>query len=157
MGHDLSASGLPDVFVIGGVVPTLPYREENDASDEVKRLYEEIKAGFGAGQVPNIYKVLGNNPAVLAAAVDNRRRIMDEGELDPTLKEFLAWATVTLTNNEFGIKIHTARLKRLGFGNAQILEALAVLQYFTGISAVINGLAMGDDVNQTVMDFLQQG
>ena len=137
-------------------MPTLPYLEEDDAGDEVKRLYEEIKAGFGAGQVPNVYKVLGNNPAVLAAAVDNRKRIMDEGQLDGTVKELLAWAAVTLANNEFGIKIHTARLKKLGYSNAQILEALAVLQYFTGISAVINGLAMGDDVNLSVLDVLRE-
>lgn len=137
-------------------MPTLPYREEGDAPDEVRELYEEIKAGFGNGQVPNVYKVLGNNPTVLAAAVESRRRIMDEGELDPTLKEFLAWASVTLANNEFGINIHTARLKRLGFSDAQILEALAVLQYFTGISAVINGLAMGHDVNQSVRDYLHE-
>ena len=136
-------------------MPTLPYLEEEDAGDEVKQLYDEIKAGFGAGQVPNVYKVLGNNPAVLAAAVDNRRRIMEQGALDSTLKEFLAWASVTLANNEFGIKIHTARLKKLGYSNAQILEALSVLQYFTGISAVINGLAMGDDVNQSVMEYLR--
>jgi alkylhydroperoxidase/carboxymuconolactone decarboxylase family protein YurZ len=140
----------------GHDVATLPYLEEQDAGDDVKRLYEEIKQGFGDGQVTNVYKILGNNARLLEAAVDNRRRIMNEGELDATLKEFLAWASVTLANNEFGIKIHTARLKKLGFSNAQILEALAVLQYFTGISAVINGLAMGDDVNQSVMDFLEQ-
>ncbi|HEU5423308.1 MAG TPA: carboxymuconolactone decarboxylase family protein [Nitrolancea sp.] len=136
-------------------MPTLPYLEEEDAGDEVRRLYQEIKAGFGAGQVPNFYKVLGNNADMLAAALDNRRRIMEQGQLDPTLKEFLAWASVTLANNEFGIKVHTARLKKLGYGNAQILEALAVLQYFTGVSAVINGLAMGDDVNSSVLKYLE--
>ncbi|HET7035679.1 MAG TPA: carboxymuconolactone decarboxylase family protein [Thermomicrobiaceae bacterium] len=136
-------------------MPTLPYLEEEDAGDEVRRLYQEIKAGFGAGQVPNVYKVLGNNPDILAAALDNRRRVMEQGELDATLKEFLAWASVTLANNEFGIKVHTARLKKLGYSNAQILEALAILQYFTGISAVINGLAMGDDVNQSVLKYLE--
>lgn len=136
-------------------MPTLPYLEEEDAGDEVRRLYQEIKAGFGAGQVPNFYKVLGNNADMLAAALDNRRRIMEQGQLDPTLKEFLAWASVTLANNEFGIKVHTARLKKLGYGNAQILEALAVLQYFTGVSAVINGLAMGYDVNSSVLKYLE--
>jgi len=136
-------------------VPTLPYREESDADERVKALYEDIKAGFGAGQVPNIYKVLGNNPTILEAAVEHRHKVMDEGELDPNLKEFLAWATVTLLNNQFGIQIHTARLKRLGYTDAQIIEALGVLQYFAGISVVINGLNMGDDVNESVKAFLR--
>ena len=135
---------------------TLRFVEEGEAKEEVQGLYRKIKAGFGAGQVPNVYKVLANNPHVLAAALDNRRRIMDEGELDPKLKEWLAWATVTLANNAFGIKTHTARLKKLGVSSAEILEALAVLQYFTGISTVINGLAMAEDVPPNVLEYLRQ-
>ena len=135
---------------------TLRFVEESEAKEEVQGLYRQIKAGFGAGQVPNVYKVLANNPHVLAAALDNRRRIMDEGELDPKLKEWLGWATVTLANNAFGIKTHTARLKKLGVSSADILEALAVLQYFTGISTVINGLAMAEDVHPNVLEYLRQ-
>ena len=135
---------------------TLRFVEESEAKEEVQDLYRKIKAGFGAGQVPNVYKVLANNPHVLAAALDNRRRIMEEGQLDPKFKEWLAWATVTLANNIFGIKTHTARLKKLGVSNADILEALAVLQYFTGISTVINGLAMAEDVPQNVLEYLRQ-
>ena len=133
---------------------TLRSVEESDADERVGTAYADIKAGFGNGQVPNVYKVLGNNPTVLEAAVEHRHRVMDEGTLDPTLKEFLAWATVTLLNNRFGIQIHTARLKRLGFSDAEVLEALGVLQYFAGISVVINGLDMGDDVNENVKRYL---
>jgi alkylhydroperoxidase/carboxymuconolactone decarboxylase family protein YurZ len=136
-------------------MPTLPYREESDADERTKAAYEAIKMGFGAGQVPNIYKVLGNNPTILEAAVEHRQRGMEEGELDAHLKEFLAWATVTLLNNQFGIQIHTARLKRLGYTDAQIIEALGVLQYFAGISVVINGLNMGDDVNENIVAYLR--
>jgi alkylhydroperoxidase/carboxymuconolactone decarboxylase family protein YurZ len=135
-------------------MPTIRYVEESDASERVKAAYEDIKAGFGNGQVPNAYKVLGNNPTILEAAVEHRHRVMDEGSLDPNLKEFLAWATVTLLNNQFGIETHTARLKRLGFSDEQIIEALAVLQYFAGISVVINGLAMAHDSNDSVKAFL---
>lgn len=138
-------------------MPTIPYLPEDEANDEVQALYQEIKDGFGAGQVPNVYQVLGNNASVLRAAVENRRGIMNQGELDPMLKEWLAWATVTLSNNVFGIRIHTARLKKMGISNKQILEGLSVLQYFSGISVVINGLAMDDDVNASVLEFLEQG
>ncbi len=69
---------------------------------------------------------------------------------------WLAWATVTLANNAFGIKTHTARLKKLGISNAEILEGLAVLQYFIGISTMINGLAMAEDVHPNVLEYLRQ-
>ncbi len=136
-------------------MPTLKYVEEEDADERVEAAYEDIKAVFGNGQVPNVYKVLGNNPTVLEAAVEHRHRVMDEGTLDPNLKEFLAWATVTLLNNQFGIETHTARLKRLGFSDEQVLEALGVLQYFAGISVVINGLAMAQDSNESVKRYLR--
>ena len=138
-------------------MPTIPYFSEDEADDEVRELYQEIKDGFGAGQVPNVYQVLGNNPSVLKAALENRRSVMNQGELDPMLKEWLAWATVTMSNNVFGIRMHTARMKKMGITNAQILEALSVLQYFSGISTIINGLAMDDDVNQDVLDYLDRG
>jgi alkylhydroperoxidase/carboxymuconolactone decarboxylase family protein YurZ len=136
-------------------MPTLPYKEEADADERVQAAYADIKAGFGNGQVPNVYKVLGQNATILEAAVAHRHRVMDEGTLDPTVKEFLAWASVTLLNNQFGIETHTARLKKLGFSDAQVLEALGVLQYFAGISVVINGLAMAQDANETVKHYLR--
>jgi len=138
-------------------MPTLPFVPEEEADDDVREIYEQIKRTFGAGSVPNVYQVLGNNPSVLKAAIENRRSIMEQGELDPMLKEWLAWSTVTQANNVFGIRVHTARLKKLGVSNAQILEALSVLQYFSGISTLINGLAMDDDVNEDVMTFLAEG
>ena len=138
-------------------MPTLPFVSEADADDDVRAIYQQIKESFGAGSIPNVYQVLGNNPSVLKAAIENRRSIMEQGELDPMLKEWLAWSTVTQANNVFGIRVHTARLKKLGVSNAQILEALSVLQYFSGISTLINGLAMDDDVNEDVLTYLAEG
>jgi alkylhydroperoxidase/carboxymuconolactone decarboxylase family protein YurZ len=137
-------------------LPTLPYVAESDADDEVRAIYQQIKESFGAGSVPNVYQVLGNNPSVLKSAIENRRSVMEQGQLDPMLKEWLAWSSVTQANNVFGIRIHTARLKKLGVTNAQILEALSVLQYFGGISTLINGLAMDDDVNKDVLTYLAE-
>jgi alkylhydroperoxidase/carboxymuconolactone decarboxylase family protein YurZ len=138
-------------------MPTLPLLPESDANDEVRAIYEQIKQTFGAGSVPAAYQVLGHNPTVLKAAIENRASIMEQGQLDPLLKEWIAWASVTQANNVFGIRVHTARLKKLGITNAQIIEALSVLQYFSGISTLINGLAMDDDVNQAVMEYLAEG
>ncbi len=126
--------------------------EEQDAPENVQQIYDRIRKGFGAGQVPTAYKAFAHNPGVLEALVDYRARIMDAGEIAPEIKEWLAWAAVTLTNNQFGIKVHTARLKKQGVSNAQLVEALAVLQYFTGISAMINGLALGEAVDESVPD-----
>jgi len=54
-----------------------------------------------------------------------------------------------------GVQVLVDEAKRLGYTDAQIIEALGVLQYFAGISVVINGLNMGDDVNESVKAFLR--
>lgn len=131
---------------------TMKQVAETEATGTVKRIYDEMMAHWG--NVPNAYKVLANNPHVLKAAWENRKEVMGHGNLDPTLKEFLAWATVVLNNCKFGIETHTARLKKMGFSNADILEALSVIQFFVGISAVINGLAMVQDTNREILDIL---
>jgi AhpD family alkylhydroperoxidase len=131
---------------------TMKQVTETEATGTVKRIYDEMMAHWG--NVPNAYKVLANNPHVLKAAWENRKEVMGHGNLDPTLKEFLAWATVVLNNCKFGIETHTARLKKMGFSNADILEALSVIQFFVGISAVINGLAMVQDTNREILDIL---
>jgi hypothetical protein len=43
----------------------------------------------------------------------------------------------------------------MGFSDEQILEALGVLQYFAGISVVINGLGMAQDANENVKRYLR--
>jgi AhpD family alkylhydroperoxidase len=131
---------------------TMKYVTEAEAVGSVKKIYEEMIAHWG--NVPNAYKVLANNPHVLKAAWENRKEIMGRGNLDPKIKEFLAWATVVLANCKFGIETHTARLKKMGYTNADVLEALSVLQFFVGISTVINGLAMVQDTNQEILDIL---
>ncbi len=142
----------------GGIdtMATVRLIEERNAPENVRQVYDRIKKGFGAGKVPNAYKAFAHNPGVLEALVEHRARVMDTGEIAPEIKEWLAWAAVTLTNNQFGIKVHTARLKKLGISNAQLVEALAVLHYFTGISVMINGLALGEDVDESVQDALRE-
>ncbi len=125
---------------------------ETEATGTVRKIYEEMIAHWG--NVPNAYKVLANNPHVLKAAWEHRKEIMGHGNLDPRIKEFVAWATVVLNNCKFGVETHTARLKKMGYTNADILEALSVIQFFVGISTVINGLAMVQDTNQEALEIL---
>ncbi|MBI2454904.1 MAG: carboxymuconolactone decarboxylase family protein [candidate division NC10 bacterium] len=131
---------------------TMKQVTETEASGTVRKIYDEMIAHWG--NVPNAYKVLANNPHVLKAAWENRKDVMGHATLDPKVTEFLAWATVVLNNCKFGIETHTARLKKMGYTNADILEALSVIQFFVGISTVINGLAMVQDTNPEVLDIL---
>lgn len=128
---------------------TLRFVSEEAATGRTKEIYEELKDSLGI--VPNIYRALANNEHILEAFWENRKRIMDQGTLDPAVKEWLAWATVAINNAKFGVDTHTARLKKMGYADEQIVEALAVINYFIGISTVINGLGMVNDTNRETL------
>ncbi len=128
---------------------TLRFVSEEEATGRTKEIYEELKGSLGI--VPNIYRALANNEHILETFWENRKRIMDQGTLDPAIKEWLAWATVGINNAKFGVDTHTARLKKMGYTDEQIVEALAVINYFIGISTVINGLGMVNDTNRETL------
>ena len=73
--------------------------EEDEAPDEVKVLYEDIKGTLGIDFVPNMYKLMAPNPRYLEANWDKVKAVMVEpGELDRLTKEIIAVA-VSATNN----------------------------------------------------------
>ena len=128
---------------------TLRFVSEEEATGRTREIYEELKDSLGI--VPNIYRALANNEHILETFWENRKRIMDQGTLDPAIKEWLAWATVAINNAKFGVDTHTARLKKMGYTDEQIVEVLAVINYFIGISTVINGLGMVNDTNRETL------
>ena len=128
---------------------TLRFVSEEEATGRTREIYEELKDSLGI--VPNIYRALANNEHILETFWENRKRIMDQDTLDPAIKEWLAWATVAINNAKFGVDTHTARLKKMGYTDEQIVEALAVINYFIGISTVINGLGMVNDTNRETL------
>ncbi|MBE0477151.1 MAG: hypothetical protein IBX62_08655 [Coriobacteriia bacterium] len=44
---------------------TIHLIEENEASAEVRQVYEDIKTHYGFGFVPNIFKALAHQPEIL--------------------------------------------------------------------------------------------
>ncbi len=133
-------------------MPTVKYVSDAEATGRVAEIFEELRRNLGV--VPNVYRALANNPAVLEAMWQHRRRIMGPGALDPQTKEWLAWATVVMNNSKFAVDIHTSRLKAMGYDSAAIVEALSVINFFVGISTMINGMG-GVDLNPEVVAQLE--
>lgn len=66
---------------------------ENEAVGLVKTIYEEIKQQFGIDFVPNLYRVMGSNPAYLEANWNKVKAVMiASGRLDSLTKEIIAVA-----------------------------------------------------------------
>ena len=66
---------------------------EEDATGRVRELYDEIMDQLEIDFVPNLYKAMAPNPALLEANWDRVKLIMgSEGKLDRLTKEIIAVA-----------------------------------------------------------------
>lgn len=125
---------------------TVKYVEETDAPDEIRKVYADIKEWFGLPFVPNLFKVMANHPAYLEATWARLKVIMGPGRLDRTTKEVIALAVSATNNCHYCIDAHTAALKKLGFGDAEITELMAVVDLFNGFNKLLDGLRVESDL-----------
>ncbi len=108
-----------------------------DASSQVRAVYDDIKATRNVPDVNNFWKALANHPALLKETWERLRDIMAPGALDAATKEMI-YLAVSITNAcEYCIHTHTASAFRKGMTQAQYLELLAVV----GLASQNNALA----------------
>lgn len=125
---------------------TVKYVEEATASADVQKIYAEIKQIFGLSFVPNLFKAMANHPAYLAASWARVKAIMGPGKLDRRTKEIIALAVSATNNCTYCIDAHTAALRDLGFGDAEIAELMAVVDLFNGFNKLADGLQIESDL-----------
>ncbi len=122
---------------------TVRLKREEPSDKRVAAIFSELRQTLGF--VPNFYLAVANNAEVLDALWSARKRLMAPGHLDDMTKQWLAFAALALSNNQFSLHAHTARLKKRGVSDEAIVEALGVLAYFGGTSVVANGLGLSQD------------
>ena len=114
-----------------------PIIEYEQASLEVRAVYDEIMALRKTDWVNNFWKALANDPPTLRRIWDNVRQVMADGALDPLTKE-LVYVAVSVTNNcEYCTYSHTAGARGKGMTDAMFHELMAVV----GLANETNRLA----------------
>mgnify|MGYP002781386132 FL=1 len=105
--------------------------EYEDASPEVKAVFDDIMATRKSDWINNIWKALAVHPPTLASTWAQVKEVMGPGgRLDPLTKE-LIYIAVSMTNNcEYCIHSHTAAARTKGmdaeiFGELSRIVALA--------------------------------
>ncbi|HUY56348.1 MAG TPA: carboxymuconolactone decarboxylase family protein [Candidatus Micrarchaeaceae archaeon] len=114
--------------------------EESEAEGLVKEVYQEIMSSRRLARVPNYWKALANQPAVLAVTWEKLKTVMAEGALDRRTKEIIAVAVSATNNCDYCLRSHTDALRGLGLGDAELVELMAVVDFFNGSNAVASGL-----------------
>lgn len=104
-----------------------PLIEYEDASPEVRAVYDDIMATRKIDSVNNFWKALASHPPTLIRAWEKIKAVMAPGALDPLTKE-LIYVAVSVTNScNYCIATHTAAARKKGMTEEQFGELMAVV------------------------------
>lgn len=98
-----------------------------DASEEVKAVFDDIKRTRNIEDVNNFWKALANHPDTLKRTWENLRDIMQAGTIDSLTKEMIYIAVSIANNCDYCVHSHTASAFKKGMSAAQYQELLAVV------------------------------
>ena len=116
--------------------------EYQDASPEVRAVYDDIRQTRQTDYINNFWKALAHDPATLRRTWESVKQVMGPGSLDPLTKEML-YVAVSATNQcAYCIASHTASAQKAGMTNEMFAEVMAVV----GMANETNRLAAGYQV-----------
>ena len=115
---------------------------ENEASDKVKKVFEDIKSSRKIEEVPNFWKYIANDPETLERTWSSMKQVMKKGSLDEVTKELIYVAVSASNGGEYCIRSHSAAAIKKGATKEMLSEMIAV----TGMANEANRLVEGYQV-----------
>jgi AhpD family alkylhydroperoxidase len=120
-------------------MPSVKPIEYDDASPEVRAVYDDIMTSRKIDWINNFWKVLAHHPPTLKRTWESVKQVMAPGALDPLVKEMI-YVAISATNGcEYCIASHTASARKAGMTDAMLGELMAVV----GMANETNSLATG--------------
>ena len=111
--------------------------EYEQASLEVRAVYDDIRKTRKTEFINNFWKALANNPAQLKRTWTAVKDVMAPGTLDPLTKEMIYVAVSVANACEYCTHSHTAAARAKGMTDDQYGELMAVI----ALAHSTNGLA----------------
>ena len=121
---------------------TLGLIEYQDASPDVRAVYDDIMATRRTDWINNFWKALARDPASLRRTWESIKQIMAPGALDPLTKEMIYLAVSVSNQCAYCVASHTAAARKAGMTDAMLSELLAVV----GMANETNRLVAGYQV-----------
>jgi AhpD family alkylhydroperoxidase len=122
---------------------TLGLIEYQDASPEVRAVYDDIMATRKTDWINNFWKALARDPVALRRTWLSIKEIMAPGALDALTKEMVYLAVSATNQCGYCIASHTAAARKAGMSDAMFSELMAVV----GMANETNRLASGYQVD----------
>ena len=116
--------------------------EYEQASPEVRAIYDDIMATRKVDWVGNFWKAIAHDPATLKRTWESIKQVMAPGAIDAVTKEMIYVAVSVTSQCEYCIASHTASARNKGLTDAQLKELMAVV----GMASETNKLVKGYQV-----------
>ena len=124
--------------------------EYNDASPEVRAVYDDIMATRKTDWINNFWKALAHDPALLKRTWDDTKQLMAPGALDAVMKELIYLAVSVTTGCPYCIAAHTASARKKGMTEEMFHEMMSVVALANANNRLANGYQIEiDDQFQT--------
>jgi AhpD family alkylhydroperoxidase len=121
---------------------TLGLIKYEDASAEVRAIYDDIMTTRKTDWINNFWQALAHDPATLRRTWQSIKEIMAPGALDALTKEMIYLAVSATNQCGYCIASHTAAARKAGMTDAMFAELMAVV----GMANETNRLASGYQV-----------
>ena len=121
---------------------TLGLIDYEQASAEVRAVYDDIMATRKVEWINNFWKALAADPPTLRRTWESVKQVMSAGELDAVTKEMIYLAVSATNQCGYCIASHTAAARKAGMSDRMFAEVMAVV----GMANETNRLASGYQV-----------
>ncbi len=113
--------------------------EYEDASPEVRAVYDDIMTSRNVKGVNNFWKYLAHDPRTLKRTWESIKEVMAPGSLDELTKEML-YVAVSISNGcEYCIASHGAAARKAGMTEEMFGELVAVVGMANETNRIVQG------------------
>ena len=124
---------------------TVTLIEYEDASPEVKAVYDDIRLVRKTDYINNFWKALAHHPDTLRRVWTSIKEVMAPGEIDAVTKEMIYIAVSIANSCDYCIHSHTASAFAKGMTEGQYQELLAVVAMAHQTNALATGMKIPVD------------
>lgn len=119
--------------------------EYEEASPEVRAVYDDIMATRRIDKINNFWKALAMHPPTLKRTWESLKEVMAPGALDPLVKEMVYLAVSTTNGCGYCIASHSVAARKAGMTDEMLGELLAVVGMANETNRLVNGLQVPID------------
>jgi AhpD family alkylhydroperoxidase len=126
-------------MLIGEAMPTLGFVEYENASPEVRAVYDDIMATRKTDWINNFWKAIAHDLATLKRTWEDVKQIMAPGALDPLTKEMIYLAVSVSNQCGYCIASHTAGARKKGMTDEMFKELMSVVGMANETNRLVSG------------------